>query len=301
MAIVNEVVAKRTRRQHVALYPERPFYVHGDTCVLPGMVAYRSSFSPVRIVRSRELLSDGNDNLVFSWFSQARITNYRNQEQDVGPGAATLISACDEATGIFPTVCSNAVIMVPRSTLAPLLRDVEGCLMRPMPPDSPALGLLLRYIDLIYEETTAQPAALQKAIVAHVHDLMAVLFGATRDAAEASKNRGVRAARQHVLKEYVRENLVSANLSVSQIAAQYRMTPRYVQMLFDDGDTTFTEFVRNERLARAYQMLSSPRWRDRKIVEIGLACGFNDLSHFNRAFRKRFNATPTDVRALGGK
>jgi AraC-like DNA-binding protein len=26
-------------------------------------------------------------------------------------------------------------------------------------------------------------------------------------------------------------------------------------------------------------------------------CGFGDLSYFNRAFRRRFGATPTDVRA----
>jgi AraC-like DNA-binding protein len=26
-------------------------------------------------------------------------------------------------------------------------------------------------------------------------------------------------------------------------------------------------------------------------------CGFGDLSYFNRAFRRRYGATPTDVRA----
>ncbi|TKW77935.1 MAG: helix-turn-helix domain-containing protein, partial [Bradyrhizobium icense] len=26
------------------------------------------------------------------------------------------------------------------------------------------------------------------------------------------------------------------------------------------------------------------------------ACGFNDISYFNRAFRRQFGTTPTDVR-----
>jgi len=206
------------------------------------------------------------------------------------------MSSSDEATGILPIACSHAVIMVPRKTLAPLLRDMDGCLMQPMPAESPALGLMLRYMDLIYEQSAA-PVALQSAIVAHVYDLLGILFGATRDAKEAAKNGGVRAARLHAIKRDIHENLANGDLSASAIAARHRVTARYMQMLFETDGTTFTQFLRDERLAHACRLLSNPRWRDRKIVEIALACGFNDLSHFNRAFRACFGATPSDVRA----
>ncbi len=295
LAIVNEVVAKRTRRQHIALRPEDRYYVHGESCVLPGMVAYRSSFSPMRIVRSRELLSDGNDSFVFSWFDQARLSTYRQRELAVGAGEATLIFASDQGSGIFPAATNHAVIMLPRNKLAPLLRDIDGCLMRPLPAGSPALGLLLRYLDIVYDQSAA-PFALQEAIVAHVCDLIGVMCGATRDAEQEAKNRGIRAARLHVLKKTIRENLLNGGLSVSAIAARHRLTPRYVQMLFEESGTTFTEFVRSERLARAYRLLTSPATRDRKVLDIAISCGFGDLSHFNRAFRTHFGATPSDVR-----
>jgi AraC-like DNA-binding protein len=32
-----------------------------------------------------------------------------------------------------------------------------------------------------------------------------------------------------------------------------------------------------------------------------LAAGFGDLSHFHRSFRRRYGATPSDVRAAGGR
>jgi AraC-like DNA-binding protein len=32
---------------------------------------------------------------------------------------------------------------------------------------------------------------------------------------------------------------------------------------------------------------------------VALAAGFGDLSHFNRSFRRRYGATPSDVRAAG--
>jgi AraC-like DNA-binding protein len=33
-----------------------------------------------------------------------------------------------------------------------------------------------------------------------------------------------------------------------------------------------------------------------KIIDLAYRCGFNDISTFNRAFRARYNVTPSDVR-----
>jgi AraC-like DNA-binding protein len=54
--------------------------------------------------------------------------------------------------------------------------------------------------------------------------------------------------------------------------------------------------LREERLRRAWRLLSDPQSPDRKIATIAYDCGFNDLSHFNRAFRRRFGETPTAAR-----
>ncbi len=34
----------------------------------------------------------------------------------------------------------------------------------------------------------------------------------------------------------------------------------------------------------------------RSIGEIVLECGFGDISHFNRAFRRRYGSSPSEVR-----
>ena len=54
------------------------------------------------------------------------------------------------------------------------------------------------------------------------------------------------------------------------------MTPRYVQMLFDEEGTTFTDFVLRQRLARAHRMLSDPRYAEQKIAALAYNAGFND-------------------------
>jgi len=68
-------------------------------------------------------------------------------------------------------------------------------------------------------------------------------------------------------------------------------------MLFETDGTTFSEFLLGQRLALAYRMLTGPRSGNRPIGSIALDVGFNDLSYFNRTFRRRFGATPSDVRA----
>jgi AraC-like DNA-binding protein len=72
-------------------------------------------------------------------------------------------------------------------------------------------------------------------------------------------------------------------------------------MLFEEEDTTFTEFVLERRLDRAHRMLADPRSADRNISTIAFDAGFGDLSYFNRTFRRRFGRTPSDVRAASAQ
>jgi AraC-like DNA-binding protein len=50
------------------------------------------------------------------------------------------------------------------------------------------------------------------------------------------------------------------------------------------------------RLEKAAALLRDPHWRACKIADIAAESGFSDLSYFNRAFRRRFGGTPSDIR-----
>jgi AraC-like DNA-binding protein len=80
-------------------------------------------------------------------------------------------------------------------------------------------------------------------------------------------------------------------------AARHQVTPRYIQKLFESEGTTLTDHVLEQRLARAYRLLSNPRHAAEKISAIAFDCGFGDLSYFYRSFRRHYGATPSDVRA----
>ena len=74
------------------------------------------------------------------------------------------------------------------------------------------------------------------------------------------------------------------------------MSARSLQRLFESEGTTFSGFVADARVAEAHAALCDPKQQDRSIADIALDCGFGDISYFNRRFRSRYNASPSEVR-----
>jgi len=70
-----------------------------------------------------------------------------------------------------------------------------------------------------------------------------------------------------------------------------------VQRLFETEGVSFTEFVLERRLERARALLADPHWASRPIGHVAFEAGFANQCYFNRAFRTRFGATPSELRA----
>jgi AraC-like DNA-binding protein len=86
---------------------------------------------------------------------------------------------------------------------------------------------------------------------------------------------------------------------VGDVAIAQKISPRYVQMLFEAEGTTFSSFVMAERLALAHRRLADPGHSAKAVSAIAYECGFGDLSYFNRSFRAAYGETPSDVRHKG--
>lgn len=71
------------------------------------------------------------------------------------------------------------------------------------------------------------------------------------------------------------------------------LSERYVNELLFEAGASFTTRLTELRLRKAAELLVH---REGRISDIAFACGFNDLSYFNRCFRRRFGLTPTAAR-----
>jgi AraC-like DNA-binding protein len=220
------------------------------------------------------------------------------REFSLGKGQAVLMTAGQ--TGRVSLVDESFLLFrIPRRVMSPMVGDLNAGLYRPIPKDTEALRLLINYADAIRRMSSLSEPNVRHLTALHIRDLIALALGATRDATELANGRGLRAARLRAIKADIANNLGRPNLTIGEVALRQRVTPRYVQMLFEAEGTTFSEFVLNTRLLRAHRMLANPSFAGRPIISVALDAGFQDLSYFNRTFRRRFGDTPSGVRAAG--
>jgi AraC-like DNA-binding protein len=297
LAVTREVYGRLTARLDIEPALGAPLHFRVAAKVFPGLVISSYSRSPVISKRTRELLADGNDDVVLAVSPTAgNQVSQVGRELETTAGDAILFSTADVT--LLKTVpmphCLN--LSLRRRVLASMVPGLEDRFMRPIPSSNAALQLLTKYVHFLEDQSLAT-AELRRLVVNHVYDLVAFAVGASRDAAEMAKGRGVRAARLRAIKAEILDSLNRHDLSLVDLAARHGVTPRYVQMLFEGEGTTFSRFMLDERLARAHRMLSDLRMADRTISGIAYEAGFGDLSHFNRAFRRRYGESPSDVRA----
>jgi AraC-like DNA-binding protein len=254
--------------------------------------ATMSSGVDVRLERPRTMLSDGEDDVcLIVNRGKALSIRQRRRQSVAGVGDGVLLVYREPAVLDFQAMEYTA-IRVPFAALAPFTRDIGAAAAGRAAGHTPALRLLQAYLDNL-PPPSADPQ-LNRLVANHVYDLMALVIGATRDGAEQARQRGVRAARLQVIRQ---DLLRDPDLTIRDVAIRQGVSPRYVQMLFEEAGTTFTDAVLELRLGAALRMLSSPRFSDWSVTSIAFEAGFGDLSYFNRRFKQKFARTPSDIRA----
>jgi AraC-like DNA-binding protein len=270
---------------------EGPFAVEATLRALPGVAIATMSTQGLRFTKPRNLI-DSDDLILVTMESGVYSGSQLGRDVKLEVGDAVVRLNAEVTTGEI--MGRPSIIRVPTKAIAPMVGDISAGIHRRIPADNDALRLLRPYVRAMQDSATTPE--LQHLAASHVHDLFALLLGATRDGADVARRGGAKAARLKAIKDDI-ESDTGQDISIGTIAARHRVTPRYVQLLFEGDGTTFTEYVHGVRLAHAHRMLTNPRYSDQKISAIAFDVGFGDLSYFIRVFRRRYGATPSDVRA----
>ena len=102
------------------------------------------------------------------------------------------------------------------------------------------------------------------------------------------------------VKDYLERNLDECELDAAMVSTALNLSPRYINKLFEAENTSLARYIWRRRLERAAIDLRDPARRSLGISAVAMAHGFNDLSHFSRAFRQRFDMSPRAYRVEGG-
>ncbi len=191
-------------------------------------------------------------------------------------------------------------IGIPNAVLQQFIPNADNLAASTLDGSSPALMHLRSYIGMLMgSDGIADSPALAEHVKTALCDLVALALGTSRDTAAIASLRGLRSARLAEILKEINSGFADPGFSVERVATKVSVSPSYIQKLLHETGASFTERVLELRLQKTRRMLADRRNDHLRIGDIALACGFNEISYFNRCFRRRFGDAPMALRGEG--
>ena len=91
---------------------------------------------------------------------------------------------------------------------------------------------------------------------------------------------------------YIHTHL-SDDIMLEDAACSAGVSPRSLSRLFNDVDTTFSDFLRYQRIIRSVELMAD---NTMTIKEIAYDTGFSTPGNFNRSFKMVMGMSPSEMR-----
>lgn len=262
-----------------------------------GFAAIRSS--PLDVYRRHSHISRATDAvyMVKIQVEGESTVRQRGREAQLKPGDFTLCSSNEPYELHFQENYSQIVLSVPQQLLAECVRQPESHLGQRMAAQVGANGLFTQFVITLGRQIDSMNATLLSRLEANVIDLLATALGhAQEDQKQDMLNNGVKIEYLKRIKHYIRRHLVDEQLCPHAIAAAHDISTRYLHMLFEGEGESVSRYILRLRLESCGNALADSRNRKCSVSEIGFRFGFNDASHFSRAFKAQFGTSPARFR-----
>nr|WP_010133121.1 AraC family transcriptional regulator [Microbulbifer agarilyticus] len=163
------------------------------------------------------------------------------------------------------------------------------------PANQDAYNLLLGYVDAIHQvrEDLSEDSA--RLADLHIMDLIALSLGMHDELQHSAADRGLTFARFAAMRTYLNEHKHDPTMSAQAVAIHFNLSAQAVRKIFRQHGTTVTDYLNNVRLGWVYDQLQNPVANSHSISSLAYAVGFNNLTWFNRAFKRKFGITPSEV------
>ncbi len=192
---------------------------------------------------------------------------------------------------------ANITLVMPRQTLAPLVRDpdgLHGLMLSHRHPLGRILGDHLRsLVDAASRMTPSEAMAMDQATAL----LVAACVGAAATAEGIVET--VQLAMLDRIRRHVDANLASPALTAEAVCRHFGLSRSTLYRLFRQLEG-FAAYVRRRRLDRAFADLTAPHRGRQRIADICDRYGFASDAAFSRAFHQAFGIGPGELRRRPG-
>lgn len=185
------------------------------------------------------------------------------------------------------------VLKVPKSVMKEYLRHPERYCALDFDGQS-GLGLVFRRYLLHISQNLDTLGEEEAALV---EKQLLELFAHTANKDERvlqAADSAIRAAHLLHIEQFALNHLERNDLSPEQTAAACGISVRYLHHIFKDTGTTFSDWLRTQRLESARRQLQQPRFSG-SLAQLAYSLGFTDQSHFSKVYRQQFGESPRDT------
>jgi len=280
---------------------------HAAARHLHGTIKSRKSSNGFELIalaafaQTIELKVDGADSLVIVLHLDGGVTLVADGVRArVATGDIVYASSREEACLSFTSDFRAFVIRVPRSAVNARLLTPFSLRAGRLPGESGIGHVFSGFLRSIAESVeTLSLDELRPLELALAEFLVASLAGHDKEGQFSGLTPSQAALFSRICRS-IEGNLADPDLGLTSMAKEERVSPRYLQKLFEAVGQNFSTYLRSRRLERCRADLVNPLYAKVSIADVCFRWGFNDPAYFSRAFREQYGASPRTFRHEAG-
>ncbi len=266
---------------------------------LAKLSVYDVEIDPITIVRSAEdILEDSVDDYFLSTQLKGTATITQGDRQfTLVPGALAVVAGGIPYSTTYNEHSRRLILRIPKEVFVERILGREVRDFRAMILEGD--GLVPIVIDL-FKSLTLESGELsdtdQYTLAESFLELTAAVVraGLARNTRNPSDRHCALMCR---ILSYIEDHYSDCELTPERIAEANGISMRYLHSLFQKSNTTVSRWIWERRLKAAREDLLDPSMLRHSVADIAFRRGFNDAAHFSRAFKQRFNISPSKLRA----
>jgi AraC-like DNA-binding protein len=259
------------------------------------------SIDPIAIYRRTEdIAKDSNDDyLLATQMEGTVVVKEGDVEFTQHPGSLALMSAGEPYTVIHTQKSHRLILHIPSELYQErILAHQEQREFRPrlMPPGGLATIVHDMLKSLAFEADKLARTE-QYTLSESLLELTAAMLRSEVDQEYENQHAKQSALFRRIL-EFMEANYMDCELTPEKIASANGISIRYLHSLFQQAGMTVSKWIWERRLKATREDLLDPNMSHMRVSEIAYRRGFNDPAHFSRAFKTRFEISPSKLRQV---